>query len=507
MIFWFNKMAIETELKLRISPEHLARIKRHPLLRSLSAARATTRKLYSVYYDTPDLYLHKHAMALRLRRVGRQWVQTLKGGGSVQAGLHLRNEWEAVVPGAELDFDALETCGATSLPGKVRKNLQAVFVTDFTRTARMLNFEGAQIELCLDSGEIRSGRKARRFAEVELELKAGSPLQLFHLALRLLEIAPLELEGTSKAEYGYRMWTHAQPEIISADEIVLHGSEEIGNVLQGMVWSCLSHLQGNVAGAVADLDDEYLHQIRVALRRLRVVLGMTYGVQADAELGRLRSDIAELAGELGRSREWDVFVAQTLEPLRLSLGNEINIDAVLRGSELRRRKQHKQARELLQSADFQRLQMRLGCWMWGDYWQQACWREQALPDFATQIMRRRSKQVHRLYLSLSADADPLRLHIFRIACKKLRYSAELFSSLYRGKNTARYLSGLARIQDELGLLNDIAIARKMLDEIGVGRMHEATVLIRGWVEHDYADIMGRLHKAWKKFLRCEEFWP
>ena len=100
----------------------------------------------------------------------------------------------------------------------------------------------------------------------------------------------------------------------------------------------------------------------------------------------------------------------------------------------------------------------------------------------------------------------MHLHTFRIACKKLRYSTELFSSLYGNKQPAPYLNGLARIQEELGLLNDIAIARRILDEIGAGSMHEATVLIRGWVEHDYAEITRRLHKAWKKFLRCEEFW-
>ncbi|MBU1775558.1 MAG: CYTH domain-containing protein, partial [Gammaproteobacteria bacterium] len=65
-------MAVETELKLHISPEHLAKLKRHPFIRSLSADRARTLKLYSIYYDTAGLELHRRAMALRLRRVGKQ---------------------------------------------------------------------------------------------------------------------------------------------------------------------------------------------------------------------------------------------------------------------------------------------------------------------------------------------------------------------------------------------------------------------------------------------------
>ena len=55
-------MAIETELKLHISPEHLQKLKRHPFIRSLSADRARTLKLYSIYYDTADLELRSRVV-------------------------------------------------------------------------------------------------------------------------------------------------------------------------------------------------------------------------------------------------------------------------------------------------------------------------------------------------------------------------------------------------------------------------------------------------------------
>ncbi len=152
-------MAIETELKLHITPENLVRLKRHPFLRSLSSSRARTLKLYSIYYDTADLELHRRAMALRLRRVGKQFLQTLKGGGEVSAGLHQRNEWETPVPSEQLDFAVLKACGG-ELPHGVRNRLLPVFVTDFSRNVRLLNFEGAEIELCMDSGEIRAGQSS-----------------------------------------------------------------------------------------------------------------------------------------------------------------------------------------------------------------------------------------------------------------------------------------------------------------------------------------------------------
>jgi inorganic triphosphatase YgiF len=150
-------MPVETELKLRIAAEQLAKLKRHPLLKKNQLTRPITRRLYNIYFDTPKLALHQSEMALRLRRSGQQWLQTLKGGGSVQGGLHQRNEWEMPVSGPALDF-TLPEVGEWSelLPEKIRNKLQPVFVTDFSRSSRMMSWQGAQIELCMDQGEVSS---------------------------------------------------------------------------------------------------------------------------------------------------------------------------------------------------------------------------------------------------------------------------------------------------------------------------------------------------------------
>ena len=115
--------------------------------------------------------------------------------------------------------------------------------------------------------------------ELELELKSGEPQQLFELALAILEIVPFELELVSKAELGYRLLTGY------ADQSgQRHGAgnwptgnwtrDALADVLQRLIWSCLLHLQSNLRGAMESDDAEYLHQMRVALRRLRVALRM-----------------------------------------------------------------------------------------------------------------------------------------------------------------------------------------------------------------------------------------
>ncbi|MDD5181076.1 MAG: CHAD domain-containing protein [Gallionellaceae bacterium] len=500
-------MSVEKELKLCIAPEHLNRLKRHPLLKSLAITRATTRRLHNVYYDTPDLDLHRRAMALRLRRIGRQWLQTLKGGGEVQAGLHQRNEWETPVAGEALDFKALEASGSKRLPGAVRKKLCALFVTDFSRTSRMLAFGGAEIELSMDSGEIRAGRSTQSISELELELKSGEPLQLFRLALALLDIVPLEVEPVSKAEHGYRLYAKTKSAIAKAHELDLTKCQDVPAALQGMIWSCLLHLQANVPGAVHKLDNEYLHQVRVALRRLRVVLGMVSIFRDDdAGLAALREEVAALCVELGRSREWDVFVTQTLAPVRTYLPEYRGLGDVLRASKQLREQHHARVQQALQSQDFQRLLLRFGVWMNGSYWhKQPADNVLSLPEFSAQILRKYGKQVIKRGRKIVA-ADASQLHALRIACKKLRYSLGLFSSLYARVEVRRDLSMLTALQDILGALNDIAVAHRLLDELDTGVQHKMIAIIRGWIEHDFSSQTARLRKAWRKFHTHSTLW-
>lgn len=498
-------MALETELKLRIAPADLERLKRHPFLRSLSSERATTRKLYSVYFDTPDLKLHHAEMALRLRSAGQQWLQTLKDGGAVQAGLHQRNEWETPVATDQLDFTALEAVGAKPFAHSVQKKLQPLFITDFTRSIRMVQFEGALIELSLDCGDIRAGKSKHTISELELELKSGEPLQLFRLALALLDIVPLEIEVTSKAEYGYRLLAPEKAGITKARPLKLNAHASVEDALQGMIWSCLSHLQANVSGAVKKTDDEYLHQVRIALRRLRVVLNMAAKCRADAELESLRNDISELGTALGRSREWDVFVTQTLPDVYKHADEHAGLKTVAGQSEKLRQHYHQLVHTVLQTGDFQRQLLRFGAWMKGHYWS-GTGNEADLAHFAAKLLNKHSRKVRQHSEHIHQEADAEQLHVLRIACKNLRYSVDLFSSLYGAEKTTHYLNALAKLQDALGVFNDNAVALRLLEELNQEEHHESIALIRGRIEHNHSRHRTRLRKAWNKFSDCAEFW-
>ena len=167
---------METELKLLLAPQDLRRLRRDPRIKALQQGRASTRRVHSVYYDTPELALLRAGLALRLRSDGGRWLQTLKTEGQAAAGLHLREEWEWPLPGEALDFGLLATTPEAKLfrAPRLRAALAPVFTTEFERTSLRLGFaDGSLAELCLDSGEIRSGRRASAISEAEIELLAG----------------------------------------------------------------------------------------------------------------------------------------------------------------------------------------------------------------------------------------------------------------------------------------------------------------------------------------------
>ncbi|OMH28004.1 inorganic triphosphatase [Motiliproteus sp. MSK22-1] len=223
-------MAQEIELKLSLPASAYNSLREQPLLKKYQRQERETRSLCNLYFDTPELALNRHKIALRIRRQGDRFIQTLKTRGSSQGGLHQRQEWEWDLESAELDCSLLP---ADALPqGVDLASFEPVFSTDFERTVWKLRVPGedqdTDIELVLDEGwaiagawnsnkpepgkrksgpstsaSITKGRDA--ISEVELELLSGDPGQLYRLALELSKEVPLRITRVSKAERGFRL--------------------------------------------------------------------------------------------------------------------------------------------------------------------------------------------------------------------------------------------------------------------------------------------------------------
>lgn len=499
-------MPTETELKLRFIPAHLAKLRRHRLFRTHQLSKPSTRHLHNIYFDTPKLDLHRNEMALRLRSVSGYWLQTLKGGGSVKGGLHQRNEWEAPVSSAKLDFTILDAAiWDEHLPQRLRKKLKPVFVTDFSRTSRMVEWQGAQIEVCMDNGEVKTSQHSAPICEVELELKSGDPQQLFELALAILKIVPFELESVSKAERGFRLIAGYLEQPVKAEPLKLVKKDRLAEVLQTLIWSCLLHLQKNIHGMISGTDAEYLHQMRVASRRLRVVLRMAEKVHADATLSALRDELVAWSVALGKIRDWDVFIASQEQRAPEHPG----LQALLEHCKAQRAGCYAALRSVVLQRELQGMMLRFAIWMNSDYWQQMQEHTPRVDEFATRQLQRLIKRYRQSALHLDT-LDATGLHNLRIKTKKLRYSTEFFAPLYGIKSKNSFMHALGQVQEVLGKINDASVANRLLDEMasdpGLSVHLEAIGYTRGWIAHQQSDQFKVLRKAVRHFSGQDEFW-
>lgn len=500
----------EVELKLLVDAADIPRLRRHPLLKALCPSGPKTRKLTSLYFDTDVFFLKSQDLALRVRRDGRQWVQTVKGGGRVQAGLHQRDEWEAPVAHDRPDFTKIADPGLIALfsDEALRQRLHPIFVTEFTRTVWLLETPaGDRVEMALDRGEIRADQGKSTISEVELELKAGNPAALYELALALQEAVPLRPENASKAERGYALCAAPSPRhAVKAALPELAREMTVDAAFRAIAWNCIGQLQDNQARLLQGYDPELIHQMRVAVRRLRSALNL-FGVAAPGVRdAALAAELRWLVGELGPARDWDVFLGETLPPVIKALPHDAGLGRLQQAADRLCQAARERACAAAASQRYYRLLLTLGRWLWRETTEVAGL-NQPLAAYAAAMLGRRHRQLRRRGSKI-AQLNAEQRHALRIAAKKLRYAAEFFSGPYPCKASRRYLQALAGLQDKLGVLNDQAVTGRLLEQIGAGgRLRDrASGMIIGWIACKTRLQLVGMARAWKRFNRCKVFW-
>ena len=515
-------MPIETELKLRLSPDGVTRLQRNTLLKSLSISKPITQRLYSIYYDTPKLDLNGHGIGLRLRRSGRRWVQTIKGGGGVTAGLHQRDEWELPVLKEQLDFTKITDPTLIKLFSSVelRDQLRPIFTTDFKRSARMLHLpDGGEVEFCLDRGEIISGDDRIALCEVELELKSGRTGQLFQLALELLNCVPFRLENVSKAERGYMLCLNDDSLPVKSRQVKLNPEMSVSAAFKAINWNCLNHLHANESGMLADQDAEYLHQMRVALRRQRSAMNIFSKALFKDALSPMARELKWLNSQLGPARDWDVFVMETLVPMCASFPEHPGMAALQDRCNQFRRRHHESACHAIESIHYVQLMLQMGEWLSEEGWLDQADTEpikmvgtqsgMTAKELADGLLANRHRKMikHGKGLTSFSVAE---LHDLRIVAKKQRYAAEFFAGFYPPSKTRRYIRILSTLQSTLGAMNDTANAKRLLSEVpleGDARsQQEAFGMVLGWSEGLASLKKTELERAWMQFIKVKPFW-
>ncbi len=501
---------IETEFKLTLAPEHASQLRQHPYLSAITSAKPTRRKLYSVYYDTPQFDLRRAGLALRLRRECGKWTQTLKSEGVVSVGLHQRPEWETPIRNQNIDFTIL---GATPYKKifrakKIQLALGPIFVTDFWRTTTILTPTSAGIvELCVDRGKIIAGHATEMISEIELELRSGLPLTLFTIALELLDTIPLRPDPMSKAQRGYDLAVGTPKLPVKFDNVALGAHISVGEIYKKIAFACLGQLQTNENGMLAGNDIEYLHQMRVAIRRLRALISLfSHAIPQtipDSEL----EDLKWLSDKLGSARDWGVVTQQQLPDLELAFPDHPGIRFL--GNYCRERcdSVNSDVKEIVLSSRYSRLLVKLAAWLYTDSWADQSGDKTYLlntpiKNIADSVITKLEKKIEKLGMD-RFNFDATQRHRLRIAVKKLRYALDYLSVLYPKKRAQSYLQALQSLQEVLGKLNDITTMNNLLSEIKNTSLdlEETQQIVCGWQTHKEQILLQELDGALERFYR------
>jgi CHAD domain-containing protein len=245
----------------------------------------------------------------------------------------------------------------------------------------------------------------------------------------------------------------AKPEVLfAADRSAFDAACDI-------ILAYLPVARANEAGIIADHDTEFLHDYRIALRKIRSVLSLFKEVFGAAQTAELKLGFSRLMNATGRLRDLDVFLLDrqtyhALLPASLHRGLDAQFSLLEKERRLEQKKlaRHFQSEAYLTAiADLSR--------PFGN-------RELLVPGpnadlgahaFACKLIWKRYRRVCEIAGTIGPQTDDAEVHALRIECKKLRYLMEFFGRLFPKEEFRSILKPLKELQDNLGLINDYAV--------------------------------------------------
>ena len=536
---------IEREIKMRVP---LGR--RKPLLEAIARPPAKVQRVALVarYYDTPERLLAGNGVALRLRREGRRWVQTLKMPG---ADAFTRFEHEVPRPDATLDLAAhAGTAGGERLAALLagsREPLGIRYETDIRRVVRRIRTRGAVVELAFDSGAILAFEQALPVCELEIELVSGSYEAMLALTGRWRERFGLIVDPRSKAERGDRLADGVDaPPPRKAKPPRFAAGASAREALKAAVDECLDQVMRNAieladgggrerSGRPIVEGAEYVHQVRVGLRRLRSAL-RTFRGWVEAPPVEIEQGARRLFGRLSGSRDRDVVREEIVPLLERAGAPSLALPAQADAAD---------AGEVLRSADAQGFLM--DCIAWSarlaaspaeppartsapqpavegagaaapaEGFEAGTPDEPApgplvsrAPSPAEPLDRLAARRLRKWHRALVEDGrrfaslDVASRHRLRKRSKRQRYAVEFLAPLFRPKRVRDYVAALSKVQDALGELNDLSMAADLYRP--ALEADPKLWFVLGWLSARGEAVAERAQRALDEFAKVEEPW-
>ena len=290
-----NSLQVMTEFELKLEiPAH----RTQAVTAAVRRGRTDRQRLQARYFDTHDRALAAHGIVVRLRKEGRQWVQTAKaasGRGTLERLEHNVSLATRSTPAPDLarhDDTPLGKCIRHAIKLKPHESfpaLELVYETDVVRLSRTVRKGSSAIEIALDTGRVLAADRSMPVNELELELKKGSPADAVELARSWCLAHGLWISAISKSTKGQRLAAGQAFGVAANARTPSFKRDACGRDLAAaVVSSCLDQILPNASDIAAGCTEaEHIHQLRVGLRR---------PAHRTARAGRLDARVGQHAG-------------------------------------------------------------------------------------------------------------------------------------------------------------------------------------------------------------------
>jgi len=486
---------MEIELKFQLTEKA-----RYSIATQLRAEGAKSKLLAAYYFDTGTGTLAQAGFALRLRKEGRVWFQTLKSASSAASAVRGDHNLRLGVK-EQPQIDVLahaETEDGVRLQRLLSRSADNTLVCRYETHIRRLSVQiGARnrIEYSLDHGEITAQPDRNvsplvlPVSELEVELVSGPASRLLSAARKFLGTSGVYIDVRSKAQRGAALANGAL--IVSpARAMPLNVN---GNSLKAFVEAVLTNCARQVLVNASQLataeggEPGHVHQLRVGLRRLRSAIAL-FGKFIGGDIASWNTKAKQLAAGLGGNRDIDVMTEGLWPRLRAAGAPLVELplhENVLPPGDLVREATTQQWMLELLAIELQGLgDVAKGEW-----------------SLVLPVVRGWSRQCKKEALRFESF-DLERRHRLRKRLKRLRYALEFFESELPPKCYKRFSKALASALNELGEYNDLQVAIEAYR--GISEIDSRAWFAVGWLKAQLPKSESRCIKALAIFHAAED---
>jgi len=264
----------------------------------------------------------------------------------------------------------------------------------------------------------------------------------------------------------------------------MHPDQAADLAVADALLSYLAVIESTVEGIVAEVDTEFLHEFRVAVRRTRSVLKLLGGVLPEGMAERVGADFRWLGAITTPTRDLDVYLLG-LDDMASSLTRPDELKAFGQHLAKRRAAEHKSLVEALRSPRFVKL-----CTSWrselGDLMAAPSHLNRTAGQLADLQLHRTYRTVTKRAKAIGADSPSDEVHALRKKCKEMRYVLDVFKPLCDPKAYNKVVADFKGLQDVLGEFQDGEVQAAAL------RVFAGEMLKAGQVDAGALLAMGEL---------------